>query len=133
MTIRSCRRQGCSARAKATLTFDYADSTAVLGPLAPDRVSAGLDLCPVHCESVTVPRGWQLVRLPLDEPGPPVPGQDLRELADAIRAAAGLAPTAPAAPAPPPELPSTIVTLAERRHLRVVADAERQRGQSRVS
>jgi hypothetical protein len=130
VTIRSCRRQGCAARARATLTFAYADSTAVLGPLSPERSPDGLDLCAVHCERATVPRGWRLVRLPFDEPGAAAaPGHDLAALADAVRAAAGLG---PAAPPPPDALPAGVVTLAERRHLRVVADAARQRSRSRV-
>jgi hypothetical protein len=92
-----------------------------------------MDLCANHCDSATVPRGWRLLRLPLDEPGAIVtPGHDLRALADAVRAAAGF--PAPATPATPvtAALPPTIVTLAERRHLRVVADADRQRTRSRV-
>jgi hypothetical protein len=120
-SLRLCRHQGCGARAKATLTFAYAQRTAVLGPLAPARSAEGIDLCPAHCDHLSVPRGWDIVRLPLDEPGTPAPSpQDLRALADAVRAAAGL--TATPAPAPRP-LPANIVTLAERRHLRVVTDA----------
>jgi hypothetical protein len=113
------------------LTFSYADSTVVLGPLSPERSAAGMDLCLSHCDQVTVPRGWSLLRLPLEEPGAVVqPGYDLRALADAVRAAAGIPPTG-AEPQPAP-LPPTIVTLAERRHLRVVADADRQRPRTRV-
>jgi len=119
VTTRLCRHQGCSNRAKATLTFAYADRTAVLGPLAPPRAAEGIDLCPAHCELLSVPRGWDVIRLPLDEPGTVAPATpDLRALADAVRRAAGIAP-APAAPAP------NVVTLAGRRHLRVVADPER--------
>jgi hypothetical protein len=112
------------------LTFAYTDSAAVLGPLAPRPSPTGLDLCAAHSDSLTVPRGWRIVRLPLDEPGSAAaPGRDLAELADAVRAAAG---RGPAVPPPPDALPPSVVTLAERRHLRVVADAARQRARSRV-
>ncbi|MDR1078997.1 MAG: DUF3499 domain-containing protein [Propionibacteriaceae bacterium] len=123
MSTRSCRRSGCSSRAKATLTFSYADRTVVVGPLSPGRSEAGQDLCLVHSQSLTVPRGWELLRLPLDQPGQTTAeAGDLRALADAVREAAGIE----AAPAPPPAPPISVVTLAERRHLRMVVDAERQ-------
>jgi hypothetical protein len=105
------------------LTFSYADRTVVVGPLSPGRSEAGQDLCLVHSQSLTVPRGWELLRLPLDQPGQTTAeAGDLRALADAVREAAGIE----AAPAPPPAPPISVVTLAERRHLRMVVDAERQ-------
>jgi hypothetical protein len=101
------------------LTFSYADRAVVVGPLSPARSAGGQDLCLAHSESLSVPRGWSLSRLPLDDLGQSAadPG-DLRALADAVREAAGIEPVPP-----PPALPPSIVTLAERRHLKVVADA----------
>jgi hypothetical protein len=124
VTNRLCRHQGCAGRARATLTFSYSDRTAVLGPLSPTRSVEGIDLCVDHCDNASVPRGWDLVRLPLEEPGVATGKHALRVLADAVRAAAGVAP-APA-PAPPAPTPVNVVTLAERGHLRVVADPARQ-------
>jgi len=46
----------------ATLTFDYADSMAVLGPLSLNREPHSFDLCPRHAERTSAPQGWQLVR-----------------------------------------------------------------------
>jgi hypothetical protein len=128
VTNRLCRHAGCSGRAKATLTFAYRDRTAVLGPLSPVRSPEGIDLCYSHCDHLSVPRGWDIVRLPLEAPGKVTSTQDLRELADAVRAAAGVEPR----PGPPPPLPANVVTLAERRHLRVVADADRSTSRRRA-
>ena len=45
-----------------TLTFDYADSMAVLGPLSYTREPHSYDLCARHAERTSAPRGWQIVR-----------------------------------------------------------------------
>jgi Protein of unknown function (DUF3499) len=60
--MRRCSRTACSAEAVATLTFDYADAMAVLGPLALDREPHGYDLCARHAERTSAPVGWQVVR-----------------------------------------------------------------------
>ena len=53
------------------------------------------DLCEVHAESLTVPRGWQVVRLQTHfEPAPPS-GEDLLALVEAIRDVAGAKPPQP--------------------------------------
>ena len=64
MSSRRCTKTGCNGSAVATLTYVYAESTAVLGPLAPDHVPGAYDLCRLHCEQLSVPRGWQVIRLP---------------------------------------------------------------------
>lgn len=71
----------------ATLTYVYADSTAVLGPLAGVHVPGAFDLCGLHAERTSVPRGWEVIRLPMeDEPAVPVAHtDDLLALADAVR------------------------------------------------
>ena len=56
----------------ATLTYDYKDSTVVLGPLATAADPNSYDLCDEHAEHLTAPRGWQVVRLATNfEPAPP--------------------------------------------------------------
>ena len=76
------------APAVATLTYVYADSTAVLGPLALAAEPGSYDLCATHAERTSVPKGWEVIRLPLDgrTPTPVVPQDDLMALADAVRA-----------------------------------------------
>ncbi|MCU1531889.1 MAG: hypothetical protein JWO49_1460 [Arthrobacter sp.] len=78
----------------ATLTYVYADSTAVLGPLATYAEPHCYDLCGQHAGSLTVPRGWEVLRLAM--PATPVgPGpDDLLALADAVREAAARPDTA---------------------------------------
>ncbi len=67
------------------MTYGYDEATAVIGPLAPVPQAGALDLCKDHANSVTVPVGWQMVRLQTDfEDAPPSP-DDLMALADAIR------------------------------------------------
>lgn len=85
---RRCSRSACSEPAVATLTYAYAESTAVLGPLAPYVEPHSYDLCARHSGRLTVPRGWDVVRLDLtpDAAGPT--GDDLLALADAVREAA---------------------------------------------
>lgn len=54
------------------MTYGYEDATAVIGPLSPTAAPGAFDLCAKHVQSVTVPRGWQMVRLQTDfEPAPP--------------------------------------------------------------
>lgn len=69
----------------ATLTYVYADSTAVVGPLAAYAEPHSYDLCERHARSLTAPRGWDLVRHEGEfEPPPPGP-DDLVALAEAVR------------------------------------------------
>lgn len=78
----------------ATLTYVYADSTAVLGPLATYAEPHCYDLCEQHAGSLTVPRGWEVLRLAMPAtPAGPGP-DDLLALANAVREAA----SRPAAP-----------------------------------
>lgn len=85
---RRCSRTACKRPAVATLTYAYADSTAVLGPLAAYVEPHSYDLCAEHAERLTAPRGWEIVRLPSDpsEQGPS--SDDLEALANAVREAA---------------------------------------------
>ena len=84
---RQCSRTACSAGAIATLTYVYSDQTAVLGPLATYAEPHTYDLCVVHAKGLTVPRGWDVIRLMTEfvDPGPTP--DDLLALADAVREA----------------------------------------------
>ncbi|MDR6939267.1 DUF3499 family protein [Arcanobacterium hippocoleae] len=69
------------------MTSSYAQATAVIGPLSPTPQAGTFDFCAEHALSVTVPIGWQLVRL-VTEFAPAEPSHDdLTALADAIREA----------------------------------------------
>ncbi|KAF4407418.1 MULTISPECIES: DUF3499 domain-containing protein [Streptomyces] len=86
--VRRCSRTACGRPAVATLTYVYADSTAVLGPLATYAEPHCYDLCAEHSERLTAPRGWDVVRLAVDT-GPARPSSDdLEALANAVREAA---------------------------------------------
>ena len=61
-TARLCSRQTCKREATVTLTYSYADSTAVIGPLSEHREPHAYDLCDLHAEQLTAPQGWRAVR-----------------------------------------------------------------------
>jgi hypothetical protein len=86
-SLRRCSRTACGRAAVTTLTYVYADQTAVLGPLATFAEPHAYDLCQIHSERLSAPRGWEVLRLARDEtPGPS--SDDLLALADAVREAA---------------------------------------------
>ena len=62
LSVRRCSRTGCTELAVATLTYVYADSTAVVGPLATQAEPHSYDLCTQHAHRLTAPRGWEVVR-----------------------------------------------------------------------
>lgn len=95
----------------ATLTYVYADSTAVLGPLATYAEPHCYDLCAVHSERLTAPRGWEVLRLAPDPATVGPTSDDLEALADAVREAAR-----------PPEPAREAVEVGRRGHLRVLRD-----------
>jgi Protein of unknown function (DUF3499) len=74
--------------AVATLTYVYADSTAVVGPLATYAEPHSYDLCERHARGLTAPRGWELVRHEGEFEPAPVGTDDLVALAEAVREAA---------------------------------------------
>ncbi|SEK24263.1 Protein of unknown function [Blastococcus sp. DSM 46786] len=110
---RRCSRSGCAQPAAATLTYVYAESTAVVGPLATYSEPHSYDLCEFHAERLTVPRGWEVVRheIDIDDVGPT--GDDLLALADAVREAAR---------PEPPRNPADDGSGIRRGHLRVLPD-----------
>jgi hypothetical protein len=100
-SVRRCSRTGCINSAVATLTFVYADSTAVVGPLASYNEPHSYDLCERHAVRLTAPRGWDVVRHE-GEYGEPEPSvDDLTALAEAVREAGRVdLPMDPVLPAP---------------------------------
>jgi hypothetical protein len=63
MTNRPCSRQTCTEPAVATLTYVYADSMAVLGPLAGKAEPHSYDLCAIHADRLVAPQGWSVLRI----------------------------------------------------------------------
>jgi hypothetical protein len=82
-----------------TLTYVYADQTAVLGPLATYAEPHAYDLCALHAERLSAPRGWDVLRLAPDPSALAPTTDDLLALADAVREAARPAPVTVAATA----------------------------------
>jgi len=110
---RRCSKPSCGRQAVSTLTYVYADSTAVLGPLATYAEPHCYDLCQVHSERMTVPRGWEVVRLEPDPDALRPSSDDLEALADAVREAARARDDAP-----------DMVEVGRRGHLRVLRSVD---------
>lgn len=62
VTGRTCSRPACEDAADSTLTWVYADRTAVLGPLSPRPEPHSYDLCSRHATGLSAPRGWSVIR-----------------------------------------------------------------------
>lgn len=62
MTGRTCSKVACGSEATSTLTYVYADSMVVVGPLAFTAEPHSYDLCDRHAASLVAPQGWQVVR-----------------------------------------------------------------------
>jgi hypothetical protein len=84
---RRCSRSGCGNPAVATLTFAYAESTAVVGPLATAAEPHSYDLCAEHASGLTAPKGWEIVRPEAGFADPSAGTDDLEALANAVREA----------------------------------------------
>ncbi len=116
---RRCSRSACGRPAVGTLTYVYADQTAVLGPLATYAEPHAYDLCELHSERMSAPRGWEVLRLAPDPRAQGPSSDDLLALADAVREAGRPAPT-------PVPLHSTDDPSrgAKRGHLRVLSSTD---------
>ena len=84
-TGRVCSRVSCRAVASMTLTYIYAESTAVLGPLATFSEPHSYDLCDKHSARLTVPNGWSVIRQSADVDSAGPSEDDLMAIADAVR------------------------------------------------
>ncbi|MFN8079489.1 MAG: DUF3499 domain-containing protein [Kineosporiaceae bacterium] len=121
--VRQCSRTACGRPAVATLTYVYSDSTAVLGPLASHAEPHCYDLCAAHAERLTVPRGWEVMRLSTEPFESPAPSHDdLLALADAVREAARVRPDPEPAAGMMREAAASSVEVGRRGHLRVLRD-----------
>ena len=101
----------------ATLTYVYADSTAVLGPLATYAEPHCYDRCSEHADRLVAPRGWEVIRLNPDADGMQPSHDDLEALADAVREAARPGPRSARQPGPPGD-------VGRRGHLRVLRNPD---------
>lgn len=121
MTSRRCSKPACQQPALYTLTYVYRDSTAVLGPLAIYQEPHCYDLCAAHAGRLTVPRGWDVVRLPVEQDDEVTTDpDDLEALANAVREAAlpdGLEPVGQG------------VEVSRRGHLRVLRSSPEDRAE----
>jgi|TARA_B110000503_G_scaffold143728_1_gene247695 hypothetical protein len=68
-----------------TLTYIYADSTAILGPLATYSEPHSYDLCEVHGKRLTVPNGWNVIKEESSQLASGPSEDDLMAIADAVR------------------------------------------------
>ncbi len=118
LSSRRCSRPACKQAAVHTLTYVYRDSTAVLGPLAAYVEPHCYDLCAAHADRMTVPIGWEVVRLP-DGPAEE-PEDDLEALANAVMEA-----TTPRADGEPV---GQGVEVGRRGHLRVLRSSPQDTG-----
>jgi hypothetical protein len=62
MRERVCSKVGCAREAVSTLTYDYGDQMAAVGPLGATGDPHAHDLCAIHTERLSVPKGWVVVR-----------------------------------------------------------------------
>jgi len=99
-----------------TLTYNYADSSAVLGPLATFSEPHAYDLCEKHGERLTVPNGWNVIKA-ANNPHDNGPTQDdLMAIADAVREAGSKEISTQS----PQSSASAATSLGRRGHLRAV-------------
>ena len=122
MSRRRCSKPSCNGAAVSTLTYVYADSTAVLGPLATYAEPHCYDLCDMHSERLTAPRGWEIVRITPDPDALKPTSDDLEALANAVREAAR--PRFQSADAEQAEAASGSVEVARKGHLRMLTTVE---------
>ena len=115
-TGRACSRVSCRSVASMTLTYIYADSTAVLGPLATFSEPHSYDLCEKHSARLTVPNGWEVIRQSIDADATGPSEDDLMAIADAVREVA----QAPRSQESAPEISASHASVGRRGHLRAV-------------
>ncbi|WP_083379044.1 DUF3499 domain-containing protein [Boudabousia tangfeifanii] len=85
---RVCSKSACNQLASVTLTYDYAQSTAVIGHLATQATPGAYDLCEAHAINFTAPHGWEIIRLVQEYPLPQPLDEDFEELSAAVKEAA---------------------------------------------
>jgi hypothetical protein len=68
-----------------TLTYIYAESTAVVGPLATYSEPHAYDLCVLHGTRLKVPNGWNVIKAEITNEDIGPSDDDLMVIADAVR------------------------------------------------
>jgi hypothetical protein len=68
-----------------TLTYIYAESTAVVGPLATYSEPHAYDLCVLHGTRLKVPNGWNVIKAEITNEDVGPSDDDLMVIADAVR------------------------------------------------
>jgi len=116
-TGRSCSRASCRKIASKTLTYIYAESTAVLGPLATFAEPHAYDLCEAHASTLTVPNGWTVIKAVADESTSGPTEDDLMAIADAVREVGRHRAEQPVAPEP---IVQPMNEIGRRGHLRAL-------------
>jgi len=106
----------------STLTYVYADSTAVLGPLATYAEPHCYDLCAMHSERMTAPIGWEIVRITPDPDALKPTSDDLEALANAVREAAR--PRYEPGAALGSEVPAGSIETGRKGHLRMLQSSD---------
>lgn len=114
LAVRQCTKTACSRPAAATLTYVYADSMVVVGQLSELAEPHSYDLCAVHAQRFTAPRGWDVVHIHQEFISTGPSPDDLDALARAVREAGRHALPEPVMPPPP------VASEPRRGHLRVV-------------
>ena len=117
---------GCQGAPAATLTYNYARSTATLSPLRSEHDPGDYDLCLEHARHLQVPAGWSLERVTEPEAGATQAPAWINSLADEVRRIGWGDASGDDAPAPRRRDlavdPVDAATGARRGHLRVLAD-----------
>ena len=113
-TARLCSRVGCRHLATKTLTYIYADSTAVLGPLATFSEPHAYDLCDEHSLRMSAPVGWTVIKPEPDSLPSGPSNDDLMAIADAVREAGSRVTPIPTGIEIPP------LEIGRRGHLRAI-------------
>ena len=85
LASRTCSRVSCRSAATMTLTYIYAESRAVLGPIATFSEPHAYDLCERHASRLTVPNGWTVERESISTQSLGPSEDDLMAIADAVR------------------------------------------------
>lgn len=115
---RLCSRAGCRHLASQTLTYIYADSTAVLGPLATFAEPHAYDLCDQHALRLSAPVGWTVIKQEMDSDNFGPSEDDLMAIADAVREAGAAEPTLISQEVPTPRPNNQ--EIGRRGHLRAI-------------
>lgn len=103
------------------MTYAYADSTAIVGPLAHRTEPGTYDICEQHYGSLSAPRGWEVIRLPMPDVEPVADGDDLLALANAVREVGFRY----GEPAPRTDVEHTgVVEIGRKAHLRMLTDPD---------